>query len=48
VQYTTLGSAEVTGDVAALLLSTIDREGADFLIRGDEIVVEILADIGVG
>ncbi len=48
VQYAALRRAEVTGHVAALLLSAVDRERADFLIRGDEVVIEVLAGFGIG
>ncbi len=48
VQYAALRRAEVTCDIAALLLSAVDRERADFLIRGDEVFVEVLAGFDIG
>ena len=48
VQHAPLRRAEVTGHVAALFLAAVDRESADLLIAGDEMVVQILADFGIG
>src|SRR5207253_4131088 len=41
-------SAEVAGDVAALLVLANDAEGADFLEGGAEILVDELADLRIG
>src|SRR5207247_115987 len=43
-----VGRAEVSGDVAALLLATREGKGADLLIGGDERSADVLADIGIG
>ncbi len=48
VQDAALRRAEVAGHIAALLLSAVDGERADFLIGSDEVVIEVLAGFGIG
>jgi len=40
--------AEVTGDIPALLLAAGYPEGADFLIRRNEMRVEVVAHLPIG
>src|SRR5581483_4156979 len=48
VKDATVGSAEVGGDVTALLRPADDLEGGDLLERRAEILVDVLADFGIG
>src|SRR5262249_36635276 len=48
VQHAAVRSAEVRGDVAALLRAADDLERGDLLIGADEILVYVLPDFGIG
>jgi hypothetical protein len=48
VQHATVVGAEVGRDVAALLLFADDAEGSDFLEGRAEVLVDELADFGIG
>lgn len=48
VQHAPLRRAEIAGDVAALFACAVDGERTDFLIRRNEVNIEIFADFGVG
>jgi hypothetical protein len=40
----TLGRAEITGDIAALLGAAVDGKGADLLVGRYEMFVQIIAN----
>src|SRR5579875_3096552 len=48
VQHAPFRRTEITGHVTALLLLAMDCEGADFLIEGGEVIVEVFAGFGIG
>ena len=48
VEYGTVGQAEVTGHIAALLLAVDDAESADLLVGRNEAAIQVIADLDVG
>jgi hypothetical protein len=48
MQYLAPGRGEITADVATLFLARGELKRADLLERGDEILLQVLADVIIG